>query len=275
MQDEHRQNPSTGPLGAQRGVAPRPLVVAIDGPSGSGKSSVSRGVASRLGLAYLDTGAMYRAATWWCRHLGLDLTDQQAVTAAVLDLPLVQGLEPSAPTVVVAGTDVAEAIRATEISAAVSAVATNLDVRAELGRRQRDLIEAERHAGSVSGGRGVVAEGRDITTVVAPDADVRVLLTASEEARLARRAREIHGNADADSLASTRDQVLRRDADDSTVVQFHQAADGVVTLDSSALDLDGTIAAVIEIIEAVTGRVITADAARTDPPDVRAAESAR
>ena len=254
MQDERGQDGSADVVAGDGRTKPRqPIVVAIDGPSGSGKSSVSRGVAERLGLAYLDTGAMYRAATWWCLRLGLDLADRDAVAEAVKGLPLVQGLEPSGPTVRVAGTDVAEAIRTTEISAAVSAVATNLDVRAELRRRQRDLIEAERHAGSVSDGRGVVAEGRDITTVVAPDADVRVLLTASEEARLARRAREIHGNADADALASTRDQVLRRDADDSTVVQFHRAADGVVTLDSSALDLDGTIAAVIDIIAAVTG----------------------
>ncbi len=257
MLDEQGQDRPTDVTMEVRPAEHRPpLVVAIDGPSGSGKSSVSRGVAERLGLAYLDTGAMYRAATWWCLHLGLDLADRDAVADAVKDLPLVQGLEPSAPTVRVAGTDVAEAIRTTEISAAVSAVATNLDVRAELRRRQRDLIEAERHAGSVSGGRGVVAEGRDITTVVAPDADVRVLLTASEEARLARRAREIHGTADADALVSTRDQVLRRDADDSTVAEFHRAADGVVTLDSSALDLDGTIAAVIDIISAETGRPV-------------------
>jgi cytidylate kinase len=254
MPDGRDQDRSSDSQAGERRTTPtRPLVVAIDGPSGSGKSSVSRGVAERLGLAYLDTGAMYRAATWWCLHRGLDLADRGAVAEAVKGLPLVVGLEPSMSTVQVAGTDVAAAIRTTEISAAVSAVATNLDVRAELRRRQRDLIEAERHVGSTSGGRGVVAEGRDITTVVAPDADVRVLLTASEEARLARRAREIHGNADPDSLASTRDQVLRRDADDSTVVQFHRAADGVVTLDSSALDLDGTIAAVIDIIAAETG----------------------
>ena len=261
--DKRGQDRSTDLMaGAPQPGRPRPLVVAIDGPSGSGKSSVSRGVAERLGLAYLDTGAMYRAATWWCLRLCLDLTDRDAVAEAVRGLPLVQGLEPSAPTVHVAGTDVAEAIRTTGISAAVSAVATNLEVRAELRRRQRDLIEGERHPGSVSDGRGVVAEGRDITTVVAPDADVRVLLTASEEARLARRAREIHGNADADALESTRDQVLRRDADDSTVVQFHRAADGVVTLDSSALDLDGTIAAVVDIIATVTG--LAADGRSSD-----------
>ena len=223
-------------------------VVAVDGPSGSGKSSVSREVARRLGLAYLDTGAMYRAATWWCLDQGVELTDTAAVTAAVRAMPLELGLDPAAPTFEVDGRDVATAIRTTEISSAVSAVATNLDARAELGRRQRAVIEAER-AGGWSGGRGVVAEGRDITTVVAPDADVRVLLTADEQARLARRARELHGTDDAAAIAATHDQVVRRDADDSTVVQFHVAADGVTTVDSSLLDLEQTVAAVLDVVE--------------------------
>ncbi|MEZ0447574.1 (d)CMP kinase [Cellulomonas sp. ICMP 17802] len=224
------------------------VVVAIDGPSGSGKSSVSRGVASALGLAYLDTGAMYRAATWWCLQRGVPLTDIDAVAVQVRALPLVMGVDPAHPTVHVGGVDVGEAIRETEISAAVSAVATNLEVRAELGRLQREAIEDARVSG-----RGIVAEGRDITTVVAPDADVRVLLTASEEARLARRARELHGSADADAVEATRDQVLRRDADDSTVVQFHVAADGVVTVDSSHLDLAQTVQAVLDVVESVVG----------------------
>ena len=89
--------------------------------------------------------------------------------------------------------------------------------------------------------------------MVAPDADVRVLLTASEEARLARRARELHGSADADAVEATRDQVLRRDADDSTVVQFHVAADGVVTVDSSHLDFEQTVQAVLDVVESVVG----------------------
>ncbi|MBO0926594.1 (d)CMP kinase [Cellulomonas sp. zg-ZUI199] len=222
-------------------------VVAVDGPSGSGKSSVSREVARRLGLAYLDTGAMYRAATWWCLDQGVPLGDGPAVAAAVRDLPLVMGMDPAAPTVTVGGRDVGAAIRSTEISSQVSAVATNLDARAELGRRQRELIEAER-SGGWSGGRGVVAEGRDITTVVAPDADVRVLLTADEAARLARRAREVHGSDDAAAIAATRDQVVRRDADDSTVVEFQVAADGVVTVDSSELDLEQTVVAVLGVV---------------------------
>ncbi len=229
-----------------------PLVIAIDGPSGSGKSSVSRAVARSLGLAYLDTGAMYRAATWACLEDGVPLDDQPAVAARVAAMRLALGLDPQAPTVVVDGVDVAEAIRETRISAAVSAVATNLDARAELGRRQRAVIDHER-SGGWSGGAGVVAEGRDITTVIAPDADVRVLLTASEEARLARRSLDVHGAADAASIAATRDQVLRRDADDSTVVQFRVAADGVATVDSSHLDFDQTVQAVLDVVTQVTG----------------------
>lgn len=179
-----------------------PLVVAIDGPSGSGKSSVSRAVARQLRLAYLDTGAMYRAATWWCLQEGVRLDDHGAVADQVRRLPLQMGVDPVAPRVHVGGVDIGAAIRETWVSEAVSAVATNLAVRAELNRRQRDLIEAERASGGFAEGRGVVAEGRDITTVVAPDADVRVLLTASAEARLARRARELHGNASAQAVAA-------------------------------------------------------------------------
>jgi len=235
---------------------PVPLVIAIDGPSGSGKSSVSKRVASRLGLAYLDTGAMYRAATWWCLERGVRLDDVDAVAAEVVALPLVMGVDPSAPTVFVGGVDVGEAIRDTAISTAVSAVATNLAVRAELIRRQRAEIAAQALPGSFSGGRGVLAEGRDITTVVAPDADVRVLLTASEEARLARRALDVHGTASAAAMRATRDQVLRRDADDSTVVQFHVAADGVTTVDSSDLDLEQTVQAVFDVVARVAGRLV-------------------
>ncbi|MCR6703465.1 MAG: (d)CMP kinase [Cellulomonas sp.] len=230
------------------------LVVAVDGPSGSGKSSVSREAARRLGLAYLDTGAMYRAATWWCLHTGVPLDDQAAVARCVRELPLDQGVDPDAPHVVVAGTDIADAIRETAISAAVSAVATNLAVRDELRRRQRAAIVEQADVTSFSHGRGIVAEGRDITTVVAPDADARILLTASQEARLARRARDVHGSDDEAAVAATHDQVLRRDADDSTVAQFHVAADGVVTLDSSDLDFEETVEAVLAIVAQVTGR---------------------
>jgi cytidylate kinase len=168
-------------------------------------------------------------------------------------MPLVMGVDPAAPSITVDGTDVGEAIRETAISSAVSAVATNLEVRAELGRRQRAEIAAQAVGSSFSGGRGIVAEGRDITTVIAPDADVRLLLTASEEARLARRAREVHGTDDAAAVAATRDQVVRRDADDSTVVQFMVAADGVVTVDSSDLDFEQTVQAVLDVVARTAG----------------------
>lgn len=230
-----------------------PVVVAIDGPSGSGKSSVSKAVAARLGLAYLDTGAMYRAATVWSMETA-DLDDAASVAAAVRAMPLVMGLDPAAPGVELDGRDVAVTIRTTQVTTAVSKVASNLDVRAELKRLQREIIDQESSAQAVfSGGRGIVAEGRDITTVVAPDADVRVLLTASEEARLRRRSLEVHGAADATAVDATRDQVLRRDQDDAKVTQFHVAADGVATVDSSDLDFEQTVDAVLAVVAQAEG----------------------
>jgi cytidylate kinase len=223
-----------------------PLVIAVDGPSGSGKSTVSREVAQRLGLAYLDTGAMYRALTWWCLSSRVPLDDTEAVAQASRELPLEMGTDPAGPWVQVDGVDVGAQIRTTGVTEAVSAVATNLDVRADMRERQRRLIAADP--------RGTVAEGRDITTVVAPDADVRVLLTASEQARLERRARELHGVADSSTLAATHDQVVRRDRDDSTVSQFTVAADGVCTIDSSALSLEEVVQAVLAVVEERTGR---------------------
>ena len=219
--------------------------MAIDGPSGSGKSTVSRRVAARLGLRFLDTGAIYRALTWWCLDQGVDLADQAAVAAMAKELPLDIGTDPADPTVVVDGRDVAAAIREPRISSAVSTVATNLEVRATLREVQRQLI--------AEGPRGTVAEGRDITTVIAPDADVRILLTADAAARLERRAAELHGDTGEAALDATRDQVLRRDRDDSTVSSFLTAAEGVVTIDSSALDLDGVVDAVLAEVEARTG----------------------
>lgn len=218
----------------------RPLVVAIDGPSGSGKSSVSRQVAQRLELAYLDTGAMYRALTWWCLQQGVDLDDQAAVAAAAEDLPLVVGTDPADPHTMVDGQDIDDQIRTTAISESVSAVATNLPVRAQLRLRQRALI-----AGATN---GMVVEGRDITTVVAPDSPVRILLVADEAARLARRAKELHGQAGDGALKATRDQIVRRDARDSTVSSFLTAAPGVVTVDTSALDLAGSVRAVLDVV---------------------------
>jgi cytidylate kinase len=221
------------------------FVVAVDGPSGSGKSSVSKQVARALGYGFLDTGAMYRALTWWCLEQGVDLGDPDAVTAAAERVPLGIGTDPDAPDVTVDGTDVATAIREPRISTNVSAVAKILPVREILRVMQRRLIN---EAAEATG--GVVAEGRDITTVVAPEAPVRILLTASEEARLARRSRELHGAADADAVEATRSQVVDRDKADSAVSEFLVAADGVTTIDTSHLDFDGSVEAVLQVVEA-------------------------
>ncbi|MCX2748011.1 (d)CMP kinase [Arthrobacter sp. MI7-26] len=222
----------------------KPLVVAIDGPSGSGKSSVSKEVARRLKLAYLDTGAMYRALTWYCLKTGIDLTDSAAVEQASKDLPLELSTSANAEYVSVAGVDITEEIREPRISSSVSAVATTLGARNELIRRQRQLIE-QHH-------RRMVVEGRDITTVVAPNAEVRMLLTASEEARLRRRGLQLGGTQSKEQLAA---QVIHRDAKDSTVVNFTQAADGVVALDSSDLDFEETVETALSIV----GKVIYGD----------------
>jgi cytidylate kinase len=228
---------------------PVPLVIAIDGPSGSGKSSVSRAVAQRLDLAYLDTGAMYRALTWWCLQQGVDLEDQPAVARAAKDLPLRMDTDANSPSVRVGGVVIDKAIRATVISESVSKVAINLGVRAELCDRQRALI-----AESVQRTGGVVAEGRDITTVVAPDALVRILLSANQKTRLARRARELHGEAGHAAVNATHDQIVRRDKDDSTVSQFMQAAPGVTAVDTSDLSFPQSVQAVLEVVRASSAR---------------------
>jgi CMP/dCMP kinase len=209
----------------------RPLVIAIDGPSGSGKSSTARGVADRLGLAFLDTGAMYRAITWLALEEGVDLDDREAVAELLTHASLDIDMDPRRPVIVINGMDVSEAIRAPEVSAAVSAIATNLDVRADLIAQQKTLI-----GNAVD---GIVAEGRDITTVVAPAADVRVLLVADPLARVARRHAEL-AEHEVD-VHDVHDQVIRRDRDDSLVAEFESAAPGVHVVDSTSLSLEEVI----------------------------------
>ncbi|TJY70697.1 (d)CMP kinase [Arthrobacter sp. CAU 1506] len=213
------------------------LVVAIDGPSGSGKSSVSKETARRLHASYLDTGAMYRAVTWYCVNTGVDLADAAAVERACKEVDLQISTNPDDEFVRIGSTDITDEIREPSISASVSAVATTLGARAELVRRQQQII--------ADSGRRIVAEGRDITTVVAPDAEVRLLLTASEEARLRRRGLQLGGTQ---SEADLHEQVLARDAKDSTVVNFSEAADGVFTVDSSDLDFEQTVEAVLAVV---------------------------
>ncbi|MBR5951304.1 MAG: (d)CMP kinase [Actinomycetaceae bacterium] len=216
------------------------LVIAVDGPSGSGKSTVSKQVARELGLAYLDTGAMYRCATWWVVRCGVDLDDLDGVADAVKRMPLDMPLDPDNQVIVCDGVDITQEIRTPEITRVVSKVAANMKVREELIRLQRDIISSARS--------GIIAEGRDITSVVAPDATVRVIITASEEARLARRSLEVRGSADKDAVEATKDEVLRRDRDDLKVNDFMTAKDGVTLIDSSQLGIDEVVSAVIALV---------------------------
>jgi len=218
------------------------LVIAIDGPSGSGKSTTSKGVAKALGLAYLDTGAMYRAIACAYLDAGVAPSDTAGVIAATLGADVEISTDPDVDRVVVNGVEVTQRIREPEISAKVSAVSTIPECRENLVARQRAIIAAAP--------LGIIAEGRDITTVVAPDADVRLLLTADPEIRMARRKADLGGGIDAAQLA---DQVLRRDRDDSKLVNFTTAADGVTQLDCTELSLAEPIEAVLSLVAANRG----------------------
>jgi cytidylate kinase len=212
------------------------LVIAVDGPAGSGKSSAARGVATELGLRYLDTGAMYRALTWWLLSRGLDVGDPAAV-AGQANRPVIEvSTDPARPAVTVDGTDVTGLIRTREVSNAVSAVASVPEVRAHLIARQQDIL-----AGACAAGEGIVAEGRDIGTVVAPQAVVKVYLTASEEARAARRSADLSADPGA-TPAVTRDEQQRRDTADAP--QSVMAGDAI-RVDSTVLSLDQVIGLIV------------------------------
>ena len=211
------------------------IVIAIDGPAGTGKSTVSRAVAARLGLQYFDTGSTYRVAALHCLREGINLQKANDVTAMISTMNVEMKLDPNNPAVILDDEDVSRLLHTDTISLVVSDVATNLDARALLGDMQRRIIAASRS------GVGIVAEGRDITSVIAPDADVRVLLTAHEDVRVARRA------GDGADPATVREAVLGRDLKDSTVVNFHTAADGVVEIDTTDLTIDEVVAAVVRL----------------------------
>ena len=215
------------------------LVIAIDGPSGSGKSSTSRGVADRLGLDYLDTGAMYRAMTWALLRQGVDLADADAVAQASEAVTLVSGTDPLAPTIHADGVDVAEPIRSDEVTGSVSLVAAVPHVRELLVDLQREVI---------AGSDGIVVEGRDIGSVVVPDARVKIYLVADPAARAARRAAE-NGGADA---AATEAALAARDRIDST-----RAASPLVPSEGSVV-VDGTHLTLDEVIDTIVGIVDSA-----------------
>ncbi|MBB6343852.1 cytidylate kinase [Nonomuraea muscovyensis] len=212
------------------------LVVAMDGPSGSGKSSASRGVAKALGLRYLDTGAMYRAMTWWMLEHGVDLADAGAVAARAAEPEISSGTDPDSPAIHVDGVDVAGPIRGDAVTGAVSVVAAVPEVRARLVAMQRQII----------GDGGIVVEGRDIGTVVAPEAELKIYLTASAEARAARRNAELAGS----TMEAQQAALARRDRLDSTRrTDPLSMADGAVELDTTALNLDEVIAEVLRLVK--------------------------
>lgn len=224
------------------------LVIAVDGPSGSGKSSVSRGVAEHFGFRYLDTGAMYRAATWFVLDRAIDPADAQAVAACLADLRIDSGTDPLAPTIAVNGTDVGVPIRGDRVTAAVSLVSAVPQVRMAM----RDLQRASA-AAATADATGIVVEGRDIGSEVLPDADVKIYLTADPAVRAERRAAQ-----DADSVHGTggveaTEQALRhRDALDSTrTTSPLRMADDAELVDATELNLQQTIDAVCAIVATV------------------------
>jgi CMP/dCMP kinase len=212
------------------------LVIAVDGPSGSGKSTAAQRAAVALGLRYLDTGAMYRALTWWLLRQHVDLTDPAAVVSRLDEPELTVVPDPAAPRIAVNGLDVAGPIRTREVSNAVSAVAAIPQVRQVLIAQQREII-----AEAVAARAGIVAEGRDIGTVVAPDAPVKVYLTASEDARAQRRSADLTADPAA-TVDTIRREQARRDRRDAA--QLVMAADAV-EIDTTALGLEAVVAEIV------------------------------
>ncbi len=221
------------------------VVVAVDGPSGSGKSSTARAVATRLGLRYLDTGAMYRALTWAVLDHGVDPADPVAVADLAGRVRLESGTDPAGPTITVDGTDVAGPIRGAEVTAAVSAVSAVPAVRAAMVQRQRELI----------GSGGIVVEGRDIGSVVAPEAAVKIFLTADVHARARRRTAQV-GGPDA-AHAATRDDLDRRDRlDSSRAASPLTRAPDAVDVDTTEHSLDEVVAQVVDLVRVAVARAV-------------------
>ncbi|MFJ4716919.1 (d)CMP kinase [Streptomyces sp. NPDC088785] len=217
---------------------PAAVIVAIDGPSGTGKSSTSKAVAAQLGLSYLDTGAQYRAITWWMVNNDVDLTDPTAIAAVAGKADIVSGTDPAAPTITVDGTDVAGPIRTTEVTSKVSAVSAVPEVRARITDLQRSIAKGA--------GAGIVVEGRDIGTTVLPDADLKIFLTASPEARAARRSGELKGS----DVRATQEALVARDrADSSRKTSPLAKADDAVEVDTTELTLQQVIECVVTLVE--------------------------
>ncbi len=214
------------------------VVIAMDGPSGSGKSSTAKGVANALGLRYLDTGAQFRALTIWLLDHDIDVEDTDAVTEAIVEAEIESGTDPLDPTITAAGVDVTEAIRSDRATASVSAVSTVPAARQKLLDLQRAII----------GPGGIVVEGRDIGSVVWPEAELKLYLTADPAARAARRALE----SGTEDVAATQADLLRRDQIDSSRASAPlMVPQGAIHIDTTPHSLEEVIAKVVGLARAL------------------------
>ena len=216
------------------------MVVVLDGPAGTGKSTVSREIAARLGLSFLDTGAMYRAMTLWLLQNGVDVNDADAVATASAKPVILSGTDASGPTITVDGVDVSGPIRGPEVTGAVSAVSAVPEVRTRLVELQRGSAEAATH--------GIVAEGRDMGTVVFPAADLKIFLTASAPTRALRRAAQL-GVTDPTEITAILADIERRDAADSGRATSPLAkADDAIEVDTSEMAPEEVITHILGLV---------------------------
>lgn len=216
------------------------IAVAVDGPAGAGKSSISKIVAKKLGYLYIDTGAMYRSVTWAVLHNHIDVNNQTAVEALLPELDLTMEASDDSCKVFIAGQDVTDFIRTPQVNNAVSIVASYKGVRQYLVERQRLMAEAG----------GVILDGRDIGSVVLPNAELKIYLTASVEARAMRRYLEVKGTVNEQTLENIKDSVMQRDDMDknrkeSPLIQVEDA----VLVDSSEMTFDETVERILHLVQ--------------------------
>ena len=216
------------------------IAVAVDGPAGAGKSSISKIVAKKLGYLYIDTGAMYRSVTWAVLHNHIDVNNQKAVEALLPELDLTMEASDDSCKVFIAGQDVTDFIRTPQVNNAVSIVASYKGVRQYLVERQRLMAEAG----------GVILDGRDIGSVVLPNAELKIYLTASVEARAMRRYLEVKGTVNEQPLEDIKDSVMQRDDMDknrkeSPLIQVEDA----VLVDSSEMTFDETVERILHLVQ--------------------------
>lgn len=219
-------------------------VIAVDGPSGSGKSSVSRAVATTFGFQYLDTGAMYRAAALWLAEHDVDPADADAVARQVPNISVTSGTDPQNPGIFIDGRDVEAEIRTEQVTAMVSAVSAVPQIRSAMVDRQREIVAA-----ALAAGTGIVVEGRDIGTTVLPTADVKIFLTADQAARAARRAAQDEQEGRSSEVSATAASLAARDAaDKSRVASPLVKADGAVEIDATFRSFDEVVAVVVDLV---------------------------